>query len=133
MKKSCNYCGRIHEKGITCPLKPRSTIRKKKRDSQASKYRSTAAWTKLSLQIRERDSYICQACLHNLGSNKRMRIGEPVEVHHIEPLEENFEARDDEYNLITLCKLHHEEAEAGGIDAKALIRIAKINSQNEQW
>lgn len=132
MKKSCSFCGRIHDKGAACPLKPRSAVRKKKRDSQASRYRSTAAWTRLSLRIRERDHYICQACLHNLGSNKRMRIGEPVEVHHIDPLEENFEARDDENNLITLCKLHHEEAEAGGIDTTKLKRIARTNSREEQ-
>ena len=53
-------------------------------------------------------------------------------MHHIDPLEENFEARDDENNLITLCKLHHEEAEAGGIDTTKLKRIARTNSREEQ-
>ncbi len=110
-------------------MKPASTVRRKKKGTQADRYRSTAAWTKLSLRIRDRDRYICQACLHDLGSKKRMRIGEPVEVHHIDPLEENFDARDDEDNLITLCKLHHEEAEAGRIDAEALNQIARANSK----
>lgn len=83
----------------------------------------------MSRRIRDRDRHICQACIHGLGSKKRMWIGEPVEVHHIDPLEENFDARDDEGNLITLCKLHHEEAEEGSIDRETLRLIARANSE----
>lgn len=129
MKRSCSYCGRIHDKGVICPLKPISRERRKKKGTQADKYRSTNEWTKTSLRIRDRDKHICQACLHGLGGKKRIRIGEPVEVHHIDSLEENFDARNDDENLITLCKLHHEEAESGDIDSEILKRIAKSNSQ----
>ena len=36
-----------------------------------------------------------------------------LSVHHIEPLEEAWDLRLDENNLITLCSHHHEQAEAG--------------------
>lgn len=133
MKKSCSYCGRIHPKGYVCQLKPKKDIRqnRKKSRSEANRFRGTMQWRRLSERIRERDKYICQACLHRLGSQIRWRPGDPVEVHHIEPLESAIEKKDDEDNLITLCKLHHEEAEAGEIEAEVLKAMAKKNNEED--
>ncbi|WP_419024302.1 HNH endonuclease [Emergencia sp.] len=133
MKKSCSYCGRIHPKGYVCQLKPKKDIgqNRKKNRSEADRFRSTMQWRRLSERIRERDKHICQACLHGLGSPIRWRPSDPVEVHHIDPMESAFEKKDDEDNLITLCKIHHEEAEAGRIDTGTLKTIAKKNNKED--
>lgn len=48
-----------------------------------------------------------------------------LEVHHIVPLVEDYDLRAEEDNLITLCTLHHKDAEAGKIDRETLRRLAE--------
>lgn len=132
MKKSCSYCGRIHDKNFDCEKKPkRRRCEFDKKKSKAAKYRSSNAWRKLSISIRERDFYMCQACLHKLGSRIKYSPHALLEVHHIESIEKNFDRRDDEKNLITLCSLHHQEAEDGTINAEDLFDIAEENERKE--
>lgn len=132
MKKSCSYCGRIHDKNFDCGKRPKRKKRKfDKGKSKAAEFRSSNTWRKLSISVRERDFYMCQACLHNLGSRIRYSPYALLEVHHIEPIEKNFDRREDETNLITLCGLHHQEAEDGTIDADDLFKIAKENTRNK--
>ena len=97
MLKSCPCCGRIHDTKIICAAKRQ---RMQPRDSEADRFRSTAAWTRKSRQIKERD------------------FG--LEVHHIVPLAEDFDRRLDDDNLITLCQAHHKAAERGEVDRAAL-------------
>lgn len=93
-------------------------VRKKiRRDVDA--FRSTAAWTAKSAEIRERDLYCCRLCLaegritmHDLG------------VHHIVPLMADFDKRLDNDNLITLCASHHRQADAGRIPPAELAALA---------
>ena len=135
MLKACSYCGKIHPKGYQCPLKPKRNYnrdRRKKAPSEADRYRHTARWISLSKIIKERDGCMCQACIHGLGSPLTPFEGGQLEVHHIDSLEEHFEKRDDEENLITLCKRHHSEAEAGAINTGQLKRIAGENSKKAQ-
>ena len=52
-----------------------------------------------------------------------------LSVHHIEPLEECQERAFDTENLITLCSIHHEMAEAGRVPRELLHEIAKENER----
>ncbi len=132
MLKACKYCGRIHESNVICPKKPRRNYRRgrqNRRDSAASSYRSTWKWKQKSLQIRERDHYLCQACIRGLGTRLRLKVNAALEVHHITPIEEDYDLRELDENLITLCGLHHEEAEAGVIPREQLRAIAAANTE----
>ena len=92
-------------------------VRKKiRRDVDA--FRSTAAWTAKSAEIRERDLYCCRLCLAE-GRITMRDLG----VHHIVPLMADFDKRLDNDNLITLCRYHHEAAERGQISRKELLTM----------
>ena len=60
---------------------------------------------------------MCRVC--NEGSYGTFGIpginDQPLQVHHIEPLEERFDLRLVDDNLITCCDGHHKMAEAGEI------------------
>lgn len=122
---SCPRCGKIHPSG-ECPIK---TVGRYKNGTKESSFRSSYAWTKKALWIKERDHYLCQACLHNLDGQGIRYTSDSLEVHHIKPINSNYDDRLDEYNLITLCREHHEMAEAHHIDAKQLKLIAKSNNE----
>lgn len=127
MLKSCRYCGRIHDSNYDCGKKP---VRKKIRTAQNS-FRGTEAWKRKSRQIRERDRYLCQICIRNLYGTKRHYNNKELEVHHIIPLAEDYEARMDSSNLITLCGKHHEMAERGEIPRAVLLGIARQQEEKE--
>ena len=112
MLKSCKYCGRVHPSGYICPAKP---VRHQKiRNSAADKFRKTDAWQHKRLYILDRDYNMCRIC--NDGKYGRfLRDGRSLQVHHIEPLEEDYDRRLDDDNLLTTCWMHHEMAEAGRI------------------
>ena len=117
MKKSCKYCGKIHDVDYICDKKPKS---KNKRDRQFSDFRSGSDWKQKREHIKIRDNFACVACLRQLpGTLKRVNT-ENLSVHHITPLNKNFSMRLDDKNLITLCDFHHEMAEKGEISADVL-------------
>ena len=113
MLKSCPSCGRIHDTKVICEEKRR---RMQPRDSEQDRFRSTAAWTRKSIQIKERDLGLCRLCLM-----EGVACWDQLEVHHIVPLAEDFDRRLDDENLITLCSAHHKEAERGEIDRGTLL------------
>lgn len=119
MRKSCRYCGRTHDTSETCPLAPPKWERRNK-NTQASKFRSTNAWTQKAERIKERDHYLCRVCMAEGKIN-----GKDLSVHHIVPLASDFSRRLDESNLITLCEKHHRMAERGNIDKSELFELAK--------
>ena len=121
MKKSCTYCGRIHDRNYICPKKP---VRKKHSTDQ-SKFRSSYAWTKKALTIKRRDGYLCQVCLRGLYEPRRRHESDNLEVHHIEKVVDCYDRRLEGDNLITLCGRHHEMADAGLIPASLLTEIAR--------
>ena len=59
-------------------------------------------------------------CQTELSSNTA-----DLSVHHIVPIEKDYEQRLDDENLITVCGLHHEMCEAGKITRKVQIELAK--------
>lgn len=121
MKKSCRYCGGAHKIGETCPKAPPKWGQHSnyyKRSSEASKFRSTNAWTLKAERIKIRDLYLCRMCI------KEGRItNRDLSVHHIIPLQEDFDKRLDDSNLITLCERHHRMAERGKIQRTELLEL----------
>ena len=111
VKKSCVYCGRIHDSKYDCGKKPK---RFKKKNSQDA-FRSTAMWQKKTQEIKTRDSFLCQVCIRDMyGTINRLNHNR-LSVHHAIPLQEDYELRLDNDNLLTLCDMHHEQAESGAI------------------
>lgn len=120
MLKSCKYCMRIHDSKFNCGKKP---VRQKE-PTQINKFRWSRKWTEKREQIKERDNYLCQICFRNNKYNYN-----DLEVHHAISLEEDFEKRLDNDNLITLCQEHHEQAERGEIPRDVILNI--INEQEQ--
>ena len=116
MKRSCPYCGRVHDSRLNCGARPR----RKKQAGEREQFRSPAAWTRKSMEIRERDLFLCRVCLA-----EGVLQWEGLSVHHIVPLAEDFARRLDSGNLITLCERHHEEAERGMLSRERLFALAE--------
>ena len=119
MLKTCSKCGIVSQDHI-CPYK---TYRKKNKDSKSDKFRKTKAWTNKSIEIRQRDKYLCQVCINNLYNTINTYNYDKLEVHHIIPVNEDYDKRLDNDNLITLCNYHHKMAEVGQISREELNRL----------
>ena len=136
MLKACTYCGRIHESQYNCPSKL-AISRKYPKDTQAALTRNSSRWQKTRGYIRLRDHGVCQLCLKEYtGDIKPSRPvavrpyeSEELSVHHITRLEDDIDKAFDTDNLITLCRVHHELAEAGKISPSVLRRIAQQNNE----
>ena len=112
--KSCKYCGRIHKAGYVCSMKPKKRAYDYS-DREVWKFRHGEAWKVKAEQIKERDGWLCRCCL-----SKKVINYTKLEVHHIVPLAEDLSLRLDDDNLITLCRVCHEEAEKGNITREEL-------------
>ena len=82
-------------------------------------------WTNKSIEIRQRDRYLCQVCLRNLYNTLDFLNHKNVDVHHITPIEEDYNRRLDNDNLISLCRYHHKMADDGKIPRQELYKIAE--------
>lgn len=124
MLKACSYCGRIHRTGERCSRTP---VRKSggayRDDPQIRAFRDSGEWQDKREHIKERDQYLCRACLHRMARTLRQYNSRGLSVHHIVPLYDAWDKRLDDDNLITLCGIHHKMADAGMISAEALRRI----------
>ena len=116
MRKTCKYCGIVEEDHI-CPYRK---SRKKTGDRQSDKFRKSKAWTNKSIEIRQRDRYLCKVCEANLYNTIRQFNYDKLEVHHIIPINEDYNKRLDNDNLITLCCYHHKMADKGEISREEL-------------
>lgn len=126
MLKSCKYCMRIHDSKFDCGKKPQ----RKKQFNNKNKFRSTNAWNIKRNDIRDRDKNLCQVCIRKLYSTVQQYTYTDLEVHHAVSLEDDFEKRLDDDNLITLCERHHEMAEKGNIPLDVVLSI--INEQESK-
>ena len=128
MLKACKHCGRVHPKGYDCGSKPKknyAAFKKNAAPSEADRFRWSGAWKRKAEDIKRRDLFLCRVCLAELEGTERKHNGRDLSVHHIEPLEEAFELRLSDDNLITLCTGHHRRAERGDISRETLKRLAK--------
>nr|DAF74460.1 MAG TPA: NinG recombination protein [Caudoviricetes sp.] len=113
---TCKYCG-IVKRGHHCPHK---TYAKKNCDTEADRFRKSKRWTKKSIEIRQRDRYLCRVCEADMYNTVQRFNFNDVDVHHIEKLSENFDRRLDNDNLISLCRYHHKMADDGSIPRAVL-------------
>lgn len=126
MLKSCQYCGRIHDSKFICSKKP---IRKKC-ITEADKFRSTNKWRKKREEIKQRDLRLCQICKRELYNTTIKYNTKDLEVHHNVPINEDYDKRLDNDNLLTVCHYHHELCESGDIPREEVQKI--INEQEKQ-
>lgn len=116
---TCSRCG-IVPRGHRCPYK---TYKKKAYDTEADRFRKTKRWTNKSLEIRQRDRYLCRVCEANLYNTIQQFNFNTLDVHHIVPISEDYNKRLDNDNLITLCRYHHNMADDGNIPKKVLYEL----------
>lgn len=108
---------RIHDSKFDCGKKPK----RYKPSNDINKFRWSRKWTEKREQIKERDSYLCQLCKEEGKYNYT-----DLEVHHITSLEEDYDRRLDDDNLITLCVTHHKSADRGEISKEKLYKLIGI-------
>ena len=119
---TCKYCGVVERGNHICPHRK---SRYKSGDRQSDKFRKTKQWTDKSIEIRQRDRYLCQVCLRNRYNTLSFLNYKTVEVHHITPINEDYNRRLDNSNLITLCSFHHKMADKGDIPKGVLYDLVK--------
>ena len=118
--KSCAYCGKIHDKKMICEERKKAEENRgsRRKNTASKRFRDTNRWKEKSKQIRSRDNYMCVCCMSELEGTVRKYNTESLEVHHIIPIEEDYDKRLDDGNLITVCRTHHEMCESGEISRK---------------
>lgn len=116
MLKACSSCGRIHDSKYLCEHKIKEIRnRQKKKYTKQNDFRGTKAWKNKRKEIKERDCFCCQVCIRELYDAERKYETENISVHHAIPIEQDYDRRLDNDNLISLCQKHHEMAESGEI------------------
>lgn len=119
MLKSCSYCGRIHDSKYICSARPK----KSRTTTEADKFRWTSIWQKKREEIKKRDLYLCQICIRELYNTVTKYNTKELSVHHNIPINEDYNKRLDNDNLLTLCNYHHEMCERKEIPREEVQRI----------
>ncbi len=116
---SCQYCGKIHDRKYICDKRPK----RKKEISEADRFRRTNRWQKKREEIKQRDLNLCQICIRELYNTKNKYNTKDLSVHHNIPINENYDKRLDNDNLLTVCDYHHKMCEKGEISRKIVQKI----------
>lgn len=126
MLRSCKYCGGIHDPHTICPKKPIYNYGAKtnRHRSKAGDIRKRNIWKLKSIEIRQRDKYLCRYCL-----TQGKLTAHDLSVHHIVPINEDDALSFENSNLITLCNKCHDLAEHGLIDRELLKDLAITEAQ----
>ena len=143
MLKSCIYCRKIHDSQFICAEKEKALKEHRGKKVYKSKYetysetnvdgfRSTRPWKLKRNEIRDRDRNLCQICIRELYQTIDKLNYNNLSVHHCEPLNENFDKRLDESNLITVCEYHHRLCDNGTIPQEEVKRII-MEQEEKQW
>lgn len=119
MLKSCSYCGKIHDSKYVCSKRPQ----RKKETTEADKFRWTSIWQRKREEIKKRDLYLCQICIRELYNTVTKYNTEELSVHHNIPINEDYNKRLDNNNLLTLCDYHHKMCEKGEISREEVQSI----------
>lgn len=121
MLRSCQYCQKIHDSKYDCGKKPPKINKRSTND----RFRYTAAWQQKRRDIRERDRYLCQVCIRKLYGTTRQFNSENLSVHHANKLNDAYDQRLDDNNLLTLCEQHHKMADDGTIPKEQILAIIR--------
>lgn len=122
MLVSCSRCSNIHERGKGCK-KPSNNREKEK--TYVSRFRGLKVWKNKALEIKKRDKFLCQICLLEKYHTTLKYNFQNLEVHHIWSIARKWDYRLSDWNLITLCQIHHKMAENGTIPMNELLEIAQ--------
>jgi predicted restriction endonuclease len=134
MLKSCGYCHRIHDSKYICSEKEKAIKKRHGKKVYKSKFdvfeetnvdgfRNTKAWRIKREEIRQRDNNLCQICFRELYQTMKRLTYDGLSVHHCEPLNENYEKRLDDDNLLCLCEYHHRLCDNGTIPQEEVKQI----------
>lgn len=116
---SCQYCGKIHDRKYICDKRPK----RNKEISEADRFRRTNRWQKKREEIKQRDLNLCQICIRELYNTRNKYNTKDLSVHHNIPINENYDKRLDNDNLLTVCEYHHKMCERGEISRKIVQKI----------
>ena len=97
---------------------------------KADRFRWGSAWQRKREQIRQRDNNLCQLCLRWMPGTIAQLTYDGLSVHHAVSLEEDYDRRLDDDNLLTVCGLHHKMADRGEIPLADVLRV--IEEQEEK-
>lgn len=75
---------------------------------------------------------MCQICIRKLHNTLRQFNYDTLSVHHIVPVNEDYELRLEDCNLLTVCRMHHEMCENGLISREEQLRIAREQEQRAE-
>ena len=114
--KSCSRCGKVHAKEFKCK---HNAPKYRYPRAKGTEIRGTNAWAKKAEEIKESCNYLCEVCL-----DKGAYTYKDLSVHHIIKLREAPERALDNYNLVTLCRFHHQLADSGGLETEYLTRLS---------
>lgn len=117
MLKSCQYCGRIHEKEYDCGCRPKRT-QFTRDEKETGRY--SYAFTRKSREIKERSNHLCAVCF----AEGKLTY-DCLETHHITKLRDAPDLLLEDGNLICLCRQHHEMADNGDLSIEYLRRLAE--------
>lgn len=133
MLRSCKYCGRIHEEKNVCNQKKVAEEKRwaNRKQTNALKFRRTNTWTDKSMHIRNRDKYMCLCCMAQFPGTVIRYNTRNLSVHHIIPIEEDYDKRLDDNNLITVCNVHHEMCESGEITREQQRELVVISMESD--
>lgn len=124
---TCSKCG-VVKRGHICPHRK---SRQKSGDRESDKFRNTKRWQIKREEIKVRDKYLCQLCIRNLYNTLDILNFNSIEVHHITSIQEDYNRRLDNDNLISLCSYHHKMAEKGQIPKEELYDIVAEIENNQ--
>ena len=119
MLRSCSYCGRIHDSKYICPNKPQ----RRNQTTEADRFRWTSIWQNKREEIKQRDLYLCQICIRELYNTVYKYNTEELEVHHNIPINEDYDKRLENNNLLTVCDRHHKMCDRGEIPREEVQNI----------
>ncbi len=111
MKKTCQYCGVVDEDHV-CPHRIKR-YQKYQKGNEKDRFRSSSAWQRKREAIKSRDHYLCQVCLSGEYDTFNQFTYTSLQVHHIDSVDEHFDKRFDDDNLLTVCEYHHKMADKG--------------------
>jgi len=117
---SCSRCGKIHPRGYKCNVGRNWGVK-----TDADKLRDQRRWKKKAAQIKRDALGLCEVC-----KDEGIYTYDGLEVHHITKLREDPSGLLEDDNLICLCRLHHQQADAGEIKADYLRELVKKRGQN---
>lgn len=112
LKKLCSKCGKVIPYGKSrCEVCEAKYQEQKKiyhkyydnnlRNKVSQSFYNSTEWKNIKKVIHNRDKGLCTMCLNE------SKITFVEVVHHIEPLNENYDKRLSNDNLICLCNKHH--------------------------